>query len=471
MVKRFVRIILLVFLALACGPASLVGQEEQRPFPSPTLSLTEESAQAKAEAKAPTPTETEADVEGPGEAELETETDVEEGTEAEIEEVLTPSDTTDPASGESQPSLAAVDKWSLWVDGPHLRGADLHPCLLFTEDGCVQPITRQDIQDLRDLGANLINASYPGVYTEDAPYQVNPATLAYLDDLIQWAEEVGLYVVIHFRTGPGRNDAAITVEDDPRYDVWTDQTAHDAWLEMWRFTADRYSDSPAVAGYDLMVEPHPNTLIDPNWELDLPEVQARAEGTLMDWNAFAAEISAAIRQVDPDTPIIVSSLSWASAEWFSILEPTGDPRTIYSLHAYDPDIYVIQEEGETTISYPDVVNDYGETITFDRAWLDENYRPVREFAQQHNVPIYVGEFGAVRWVAGAAGFLFDQTDLFEQYGWNYAIYVWRGDEPDFDGFNLEYGPDPENHAPIPDNTLLNVLSNRWAQNVYFPDTR
>ncbi len=370
-----------------------------------------------------------------------------------------------PLSPAQQP---ATDKWALWTDGVHLRGVDMHPCLLYTEAGCTQAISRQDVQELRDLGANLINASYPGLFTETPPYEVNPTALAYLDDLIGWAEEVGFYVVIHFRTGPGRNEGAITGEGDPLFDVWRDQAAHDAWVEMWRFTADRYRNSPAVAGYDLMVEPHSNTLVDPDFELEPAQAQAQMTGTLLDWHALAAEITAAIRQVDPDTPIIINSLSWGSAEWFAALEPTGDARTIYSLHAYDPDIYVIQEEGETNIRYPDVVDDYGETITFDRAWLEENYRPVREFAQRHNVPIYVGEFGALRWVPDATAFLSDQMDLFETYGWNYAVYVWRGDEPDFDGFNLEYGPDPANHAAILDNPLLAIFRERWAHNADSP---
>ncbi len=373
------------------------------------------------------------------------------------------------ARSTAAPSFGAADKWALWADGPHLRGADLHPCRLFAADGCVQPITRQDVQDLRDLGANLINASYPGVFAQESPYQVNPTTLEYLDDLIGWAGQVGIYVVIHFRTGPGRNEAAIVLEGRPLYDVWQDQAAHDAWVEMWRFTAERYRDIPVVVGYDLMVEPHPNTLIDRRGRLEPREVQAKAQGTLMDWNAFAAEMTAAIREVDPDTPIIVNSLNWASAEWFKLLQPTGDPRTVYSLHAYDPDVYTIQEEGKATIHYPSVVDDAGVKITFDRTWLEENYRPVREFAEQHDVPIYVGEFGVLRWVPGAAAFLHDQTELFEQYGWNYAVYVWRGDEPYFDGFNLEYGPDPENHTIDLDNPLLDVVRDRCAQNLRFSE--
>lgn len=375
-----------------------------------------------------------------------------------------------PQSQPPSPAELVTDKWALWTGGVHLRGVDMHPCLLFTVDGCTQPISRQDVQELRDLGANLINASYPGLFTVEPPYEVNPTALAYLDDLVGWAEEVGIFVVIHFRTGPGRNEAAITLESDPLFAVWTEQEAHDAWVEMWRFTAERYRNSPAVVGYDLMVEPHPNSLIDPDYELEPAAVQAEMVGTLLDWNALAAEITAVIRQVDPDTPIIINSLSWGSAAWFAALQPTGDLRTVYSLHAYDPDVYIIQEEGETNIRYPDVVDDYGERITFDRTWLEENYRPVREFAQQHNVPIYVGEFGALRWVPDVTTFLSDQMELFEQYGWNYAVYVWRGDEPDFDGFNLEYGPDPTNHASVLDNPLLRIFRDHWALNVDFPGT-
>jgi cysteinyl-tRNA synthetase len=373
------------------------------------------------------------------------------------------------AEGPTAPSIKPVaDKWSLWVNGPHLRGADLHPCRVFAPDECIQLTTRQDVQDLRDLGANLINASYPGVFAEGPPYQVDPVTLAYLDDLVGWAEEVGILVVIHFRTGPGRNEAAIHLADDALYQVWTDQAAHDAWIEMWRFTVERYRDNPVVVGYNLMVEPHINTLIDPDYKLEPEEVQAKAVGTLMDWNAFAAEMTAAIRQIDPDTPIIVDSLNWADSAWFPALQPTGDSRTAYSLHAYNPDEYTNQDEGDVSISYPDVVEDYGKQIVFDRTWLEENLRPALDFAQEYEVPIYVGEFGAFRWVPGGAEFLHDQTGLFEQFGWNYAYYVWRGDELYFDGFNMEYGPDPQNHVPISDNPLLSAFLNRWAQNVYFP---
>jgi len=373
------------------------------------------------------------------------------------------------ASPTKIPEYELGDKWDLWNDGVRLRGADLHPCWVDYLGECVKDTTLQDIQDLRDLGANLINASYPGIFSEQPPYDVNTAALDYLDNLIDWAEEVGMYVVIHFRTGPGRDEAAIHGERNALYAVWKDQAAHDGWVEMWRYTAERYRESPIVVGYNLMVEPHPNTLLDPDYELEPSEVQAQAGGTLMDWNALAADITDAVREVDSKTPIIISSLSWGSADWFSALQPTGDPLTVYSLHAYDPDVYTHQEEGAFDFEYPDLVDDYGETINFNRDWLDELYSPVRDFASQHGVPIYVGEFGIMRWVPNGAAFLEDQTGLFEQYGWNYAYYTWRADSDDWDGFNLENGPDPDNHTPAPDNPLLSVFKERWAQNVDYAD--
>jgi len=362
-------------------------------------------------------------------------------------------------------------KWDLWSGSTRLRGVDLHPCNTDDHQVCTVPINRQDIQDLRDLGANLINASYPGVFSPEPPYEIDTAALEHLDNLISWAEEVGIYVVIHYRTGPGRNESAIHLYPDALYDVWSDQAAHDAFIEMWRFTAERYRDSPVVVGYDLMVEPHVNTIVDPDYEMEAVEYREEVEGTLMDWNAFARDMTVAIRALDPNTPIIVSSLSWGDPEWFAVLDPTGDPKTVYSFHAYEPTEYTHQEEDAIQYNYPDEISNFWESIQFDRDWLEAYFQPVVEFSTTYDVPIYVGEFGAMRWVPNADAFLRDEVGIFEERGWNYAYYVWRGDEEYFDGFNLEYGPDPEIHTIDLDNPVMIVFLDRWAQNALFPDVQ
>ena len=368
----------------------------------------------------------------------------------------------------SPPTTPVGDQWDLWVGGTRLRGANIHSCKLLAENECIEPITLRDVQDLRDLGANVINASYPGVFKVTPPYELNQTALKYLDDLVMWAEEADIYLVINFRSGPGRNEEAIHLEAGANFDVWEDQEAHDAWIEMWRFTAERYKDNPVVIGYNLLTEPHPNTLVDPDYEMSPLEVQAEIEGTLKDWNTFAAEITSAIREVDAETPIIIDSLGWAAAHFFQALQPTGDPYTIYSVHMYDPDIYSHQEADSIEIGYPDVVNHYGERIDFNRSWLEDDLKPVIEFAEEHEVPVFVGEYGPMRWVPSGEQYLSDLMSIFEQHGWHYAYYVWRGDEEYFDGFNMEYGSDPDNHAPDKDNPLFRVLLHRWESNIDFP---
>ncbi len=368
----------------------------------------------------------------------------------------------------------ASAKWELWSSGEtRLRGVDLHPCKLTGEDeqSCDELTTQLDVQDVVDLGANLINASYAGVFREQPPYEADAERVQELDDLIAWAEDIGVYVVINMRTGPGRNEAAIQVAlgFDTLTDVWTDQAAHDGWIDMWRFIAERYGSSPVVIGYDLMVEPHVNTWLDPDGQLDPIDFRQRHAGTLGDWNAFAQEITTAIREIDEETPIVVDSLQWANVSWFSALRPTNDQRTVYSLHAYDPDLYISQFVGALDITYPSVVVDEGERIEFNREWLADNLEPAVAFAREHDVPIYVGEFGLFRWVPGGAAFIADEIALFEERGWNYAYYAWRGDVVGFDAFNMEFGSDPADTSPVSDNQLLSAFTAGWSRNTDLPD--
>jgi hypothetical protein len=146
--------------------------------------------------------------------------------------------------------------------------------------------------------------------------------------------QADMFAVITFRTGPGRSEFwAFWGEDtasdpgegwfDPSYynnRVWGDQAAQDAWAEMWRYTAQRYKDNPIVAGYDLMCEPNSNEVGsfpvgDPLDVWDPEEFYSQYGGTLYDWNQFYPDITAAIREVDADTPILIGGMAYSSVEW------------------------------------------------------------------------------------------------------------------------------------------------------------
>ena len=117
----------------------------------------------------------------------------------------------------------------------------------------------------------------------------------------------------------------------------------------------------SIVGYDLMCEPHPD---------------GEASRPLGDWNVLAQKITAAIRAVDERTPILVNSSGWAYPQQFEALRPTGDPRTVYTVHCYDPHYYTHQ-------------------------------------------------IGCARFAPGVEEWLRDQIGLYEQSGWSWAYWAFR----------------------------------------------
>lgn len=376
------------------------------------------------------------------------------------------------------------DKWGLWSGGTQLRGANIYQRRVYLElDGSEYmgpgpfgpPYTQADFDQLAAAGANYVNLSLAGVYTVDPPYVVDQEAVANLDRLLEMATQAHLFAVITFRTGPGRSEFAIIGGDwvDPSYVVnrmWSEPAARAAWAEMWRFTAERYRTNPTVVGYDLMCEPNANALFD-IW--DGETFAAQYGGSGYDWNSWYPSLVAAIREVDPETPILVSAGSYGDLTWLPYLELVEDERVVYTFHQYSPHEYTHQEVNRG-YTYPGRFDtDYdGRPESFDRAWLEDLLSIAVNWQAQHARPLAVNEFGAIRWVADAAKFLRDEMTLFEQHGWNYAVWSWYPDFPPLTegdhAFNFRLGPDPSNLVRIDANPLLEVLREFWAQNTARP---
>jgi hypothetical protein len=226
--------------------------------------------------------------------------------------------------------LMPGDKWALWVGGTQLRGANIYQRRTYREldgpefmgDGPVgPPYTQDDLNLMAAMGANYVNISHPGLFTEVPPFRLDPDIQANLDNLLDMIAGADMFAVISFRTGPGRSEFTFFWDEvgdwfDESYLndlVWQDQAAQDAWVEMWRYTASRYGQHPIVVGYDLMVEPNANEVGSHAlgdalgiWE---PEAfYAECGGTLYDWNQLYPRITEAIRQVTPTRSMQCTSM-------------------------------------------------------------------------------------------------------------------------------------------------------------------
>ncbi|TET49410.1 MAG: hypothetical protein E3J64_09725, partial [Anaerolineales bacterium] len=404
---------------------------------------------------------------------------------------LSPAPSATPAATVPAGTSGGLDKWALWSGGTtQLRGANIYQRRVYPElDGLDflgpgpmgPPYAQEDFDLLASLGANYVNVSHPGLFGENPPYALDQDVAANLDMLLSMISQADMFAVISFRTGPGRSEFTFLLEDlgdwfDESYlndEVWQSDAAQRAWVEMWRYAAERYRDDPIVVGYDLMVEPNANEVWFDLW--DPAEYDALYSGTLYDWDQLHARITAAIREVDSGTPILVGGMGYSAVEWLPYVEPSGDPRTIYTVHQYAPHVYTHQLP-PLDRTYPgrfDTDWDSREE-DFDRQWLDDVLSTVDEFVATHDVPIAVNEFGVVRWQPGAAEFLDDQMELFEQRGLNHALWVWDpAHEPwaeEVDAFNFRFGTDPDVHSNVDSNPLLDVITSYWALNTTRPST-
>ena len=394
-----------------------------------------------------------------------------------------------------------LDKWSLWSGQTQLRGANIYQRRVYPEldgdefmgDGDFgPPFTQDDFDHLAELGANYVNISHPGLFSETFPYELDVSAQENLDSLLAMAKAADLFVVITFRTGPGRSEFWAFYGEDTGNDpengwfapsyynnrMWNDVDAQDAWVAMWRYTANRYKEDQNVVGYDLMCEPNSNDVGSlPDGEaLDIwnpDEFYQLYEGTLYDWNQLYPRIVSAIRDVDLETPIVVGGMSYSEMAWLPYMVQVDDAKVVYAVHQYDPFEFTHQE-GALVNTYPgEFDTDYdGNVDVFDRDWIDNLFGTVDDFKQLHHVPVGVNEYGSIRWEPGASEYLDDEMDLMEQRDLNYAIWDWEPSwEPwasEVHDFNFRFGTNPNNLEDTTDNALLDVIKSYWQRNSIFP---
>jgi hypothetical protein len=168
------------------------------------------------------------------------------------------------------------------------------------------------------------------------------------------------------------------------------------------------------------------------------------------WNALARKITSAIRQIDPQRPILVGGADWSTVDSLDLLQPTGDPRTAYVVHQYEPYGYTHQKRN---------------SAPYKPEKLDAVYRKIREFRSRYHVPVAVTEYGAVRFAPDVDQFLARQVQLLEELGANHALWLWETSFPlNYDQFNLRRGPERRHHADVSTSAMIEAIQRNWSLN-------
>ncbi len=264
----------------------------------------------------------------------------------------------------------------------------------------------------------------------DAYKAIPPADLAQLRLMLDAAEKHGVKVVLSMFSLPGcRCKKDVSDASDGR--IWREEKFQAQSFAFWRDLVRQIKSHPAIVAYNPLNEPHPDREYgfenpkDPKFSRWLGSIR----GTTPDLDRFNRQMVAAIRQEDPDTPIILDGWFYAGPEAFQHNQPVADDRILYALHNLGPWIFTAFRINKGRFAYPARMPEGNGKVA---AWTIENLKPmvapVTEFATRNRIPphrIIASEFWCDRRVEGAAAYMEDEVRIYNAHGWHWAFYSFR----------------------------------------------
>ena len=246
-----------------------------------------------------------------------------------------------------------------------------------------------------------------------------PDDFAILRRTLDAAHAAGLKVVLVPLSLPG---ARWTQQNGGRFDdrLWSDPAFADEAVRFWRDLAAALADHPAIAAWNLLNEPAPEKTTGLAENGPMPALrawQSAQAGTPRDLPAFYARVIAAIRDVDPVTPVMVDGGYYANprslAAWPARL---ADERVLYAFHMYEP--YAATSapnmKRDEPLRYPGVVTKYGGgEQMWDRKAVTAHIGAAFDWAQAQHLPstrIVAAEFGCMRRWVDCGAYLADVID-------------------------------------------------------------
>lgn len=182
------------------------------------------------------------------------------------------------------------------------------------------------------------------------PYQVNAAWLERIEEVADWGLERGLFVIIN-----------------AHHDDWIKQdysAANKARFDsIWTQIASHFKDKPERLIFEVLNEPHGLT---------------KAQNDDMH-----ARVLSIIRKTNPTRLVIIQGHNWGGSDELVTAAIPDDDYLIGSFHSYDPYLFGLEGQGTWGSSY-------------DYVQLENKFKKVAAWSQTNNIPVFLGEFGALK---------------------------------------------------------------------------
>jgi aryl-phospho-beta-D-glucosidase BglC (GH1 family) len=285
--------------------------------------------------------------------------------------------------------------------------------------------TEKDFGRVASLGMNVVRfyLNYKTLEDDQQPYTYKQEGWDWIDKNIAWAKKHNVYLILNIHVPQGgfqSNGEGMALWDNPE-----NQKRLKA---LWYNIARRYAKEPGVAGYDLVNEP----VVSESFE---------------QWKALAQHLADTIRKADKAHLLIVERLNAIKRSYTNFNEDKNlflinDRNTMYTFHFYTPFKFTHQNTKSTGLgegsNYPDETVKEESGHVRNKAFLEMQLNKYLAFGKKHNVPLYLGEFGVIKYGfeegRGGEQWVSDMVDLLKENKVHFTYHVYHEDS-----FGLYYG--------------------------------
>ncbi len=219
-----------------------------------------------------------------------------------------------------------------------------------------------DFQKIKDQGFDSVRipTRWSDYTALEAPYLIEPDFFQYVDQVLQAALNAGLAVVLNVH----------------HYEeIFTHHKDHqERLLAMWGQIARHYQSYAPDLMFEVLNEPH-------------------GELTASLWNPLVKRAVQVIRAANAERTVLVGPGDWNAIKGLSDFEPPDDPNLILTVHYYLPMRFTHQgaywvQDSDAWLGTP------WEASPEQKKAVSDDFDFAQSWAQSHNLPVYLGEFGA-----------------------------------------------------------------------------
>ncbi len=195
-------------------------------------------------------------------------------------------------------------------------------------------VTKSDIEHIAKWGFNSVRLPFnanrlmpPAKQNDARNYVYDESALQLIDNLVHWASEQKLYIILDMHAAPGGQSIHNIADSGGVARLWEEPEVY--WprtIALWQMLAKRYANNPYVIGYDVLNEP----MLPGTEELGKDKQHLHDNMPLRE---LYIEISQAIRKEDHGNKILFLEGGFWGQNMKDLL-PAWDKNTVYAYHAY-----------------------------------------------------------------------------------------------------------------------------------------